>query len=83
MRILIQFVSQSVGVILLRRKKVEMPYKMWLFPLPALIGILVWLFIFFSSEWVYIAGAFGVILSGVILFLVFALNKQKWPFDGR
>ncbi len=83
MRILIQFVSQSVGVILLRRKKVFMPFKMWLFPLPALIGISVWLFIFFSSEWIYIAGALGVILSGIILFLLFAKNKEKWPFDGR
>ncbi|MEO8088615.1 MAG: amino acid permease, partial [Bacteroidota bacterium] len=46
MRILIQFVSQGIGVILLHRKKERLPFKMILFPLPALIAILVWMFIF-------------------------------------
>jgi fructoselysine transporter len=81
MRILIQFVSQSVGVILLRRKNVELPFKMWLFPIPALIGISVWLFIFFSSEWIYILGAFLVIITGIILFLIFTWKRKKWPFE--
>lgn len=80
MRILIQFVSQSVGVILLHRRKEPMPFKMWLFPLPALVGIAVWMFIFFSSDWVYILGALGVIVSGIILFLIFAKSKGNWPF---
>lgn len=81
MRILIQFVSQSIGVIALRRKNIELPFKMWLFPLPALIGIAVWLFIFFSSEWIYILGALGVILSGILLFLGFSYQQKKWPFE--
>ncbi len=83
MRILIQFVSQAVGVILLRRKNEVLPFKMWLFPLPALVGIAVWLFIFFSSEWMYILGALAVIFSGVLLFLLFAKSKQKWPFEAK
>ncbi len=81
MRILIQFVSQSVGVILLRRRKIEMPFKMWLFPLPAIVGIAVWMFIFFSSEWIYIFGALGVIVSGIVLFLLFAKSRKAWPFQ--
>jgi len=88
MRILIQFVSQAVGVILLHRKIKErengrtgeretenetsrLPYKMILFPLPAVIAIVVWMFIFFSSGWPYILGALGVIASGVIIFYLF------------
>jgi amino acid transporter len=81
MRILIQFVSQAVGVIMLRRKNVVLPFKMWLFPIPALVGIGVWLFIFFSSDLVYILGAFGVILSGILLFLLFSKAKGNWPFE--
>lgn len=82
MRILIQFVSQSVGVILLRRKKEAMPYKMILFPLPAIIAIIVWMFIFFSSGLPYILGALGVIASGMVLFYFFKLNKNRSPGDG-
>ncbi len=78
MRILIQFVSQAVGVILLRRKKEAMPYKMILFPLPAIIAILVWMFIFFSSGLPYILGALGVIASGVVVFYLF---KRKFGND--
>ncbi len=80
MRILIQFVSQSVGVLLLNKRREGLPFKMWLFPLPALVGIGVWLFIFFSSEWIYILGALGVIISGVLLFLVFSWRNRNWPF---
>ncbi|MBX7225160.1 MAG: APC family permease [Chitinophagales bacterium] len=70
MRILIQFISQAVGVILLhyRKPKVEMPFKMPLFPIPAILGICVWLFVFFSSEMKYMVGALLVILSGTILY---------------
>jgi len=76
MRILIQFVSQAIGVILLHQRKEErLPYKMILFPLPAIIAIIVWMFIFFSSGVPYILGALGVIASGVVVFYVFSKNK--------
>jgi len=70
MRILIQFLSQSVGVIAWHYTKKDdpRPWKMPLFPLPALISILIWLFIFFSSDWKYIVGALGIIILGMFLF---------------
>ncbi len=77
MRILIQFVSQAIGVILLRRKKEYLPFKMILFPLPALIAIAMWLFIFFSSGINYILGALGVIVSGAVVFYFFSRSKQN------
>lgn len=72
MRILIQFVSQAIGVILLHRKKEPLPFKMILFPLPAFIAIIVWMFIFFSSGLPYIIGALGVIASGTIVYYLFS-----------
>ncbi|MEP7128438.1 MAG: amino acid permease [Chitinophagales bacterium] len=83
MRILIQFVGQSVGVIYLRYKKdgFFLPYKMWLYPLPAVFGIIIWLFIFFSSGWEYILGALSIILAGVFVFLIRAKTLRQWPFQ--
>lgn len=62
MRILVQFIAQSAGVILLRYKKkqLNLPYKMPLFPLPAIIGIIVWFYIFIST-------GFEFYISGIIL----------------
>lgn len=70
MRILVQFVAQAVGVIRWHyiKPREERPYRMPLFPLPALLSVLIWLFVLFSSEWVYLAFSMGVILLGIIIY---------------
>lgn len=72
MRILIQFVSQAVGVIAwhYNRPKDERPFRMPLFPIPAILSIIIWLFILFTSEWQYILFAIGIIVIGIILFKI-------------
>lgn len=79
-RILIQFISQAIGVILIRRKKETLPFRMALFPLPAIIAIFIWFYVFISSEPRFIFYAVGVIASGAFLFLTFAKRKGAWPF---
>lgn len=78
MRIIVQFIGQSVGVIYwhLTKPADTRPFKMWLYPMPAVIGIIIWLFILFTSPWVYIAGAGGIILAGVIIFNLLLLKKS-------
>ncbi len=72
MRILIQFISQSAGVIALHynSKKLRLPYRMPLFPIPAILGIMVWLFVFFSSSTQFILGALGIIITGCLLYFI-------------
>ncbi|MGH9865073.1 MAG: APC family permease, partial [Candidatus Acidiferrales bacterium] len=45
MRILVQFVGQAIGIIMLRRKwaSERFPFKMWLYPIPAGLAIILWL----------------------------------------
>ena len=83
MRIIVQFVGQSVGIILYhqRMKQEAFPYRMFLYPLPAIVGIIVWAFIFFSAEWQFIAGAVGVIAIGCLVFAIQSFQKKQWPFD--
>ena len=85
MRIIVQFIGQAVGVIAMhyRDKNIRLPFRMWLFPLPALLSIAIWLFIFCTSDWQYIAGAFGVISLGIILFMFRAKAQQAWPFASK
>jgi len=80
-RILIQFISQAIGVIMLRKKKEKLPFKMWLFPLPAIVAIAIWAFVFCTAEIRFMVYAFFVILSGTLLFLFRAKKKKEWPFS--
>ena len=72
MRILIQFISQAGGLIAwhYREKKETMPFKMPLFPIPAILSIIIWLFIFFTGKLQFIIGALIIIASGIVAFYV-------------
>ncbi len=67
MRILIQFVSQAVGVIAwnYKHKGEERPYKMPLFPIPAIISIVAWLFIYSCIKVQFIEWSLVVLGAGV------------------
>jgi APA family basic amino acid/polyamine antiporter len=81
-RVLVQFVGQIVAVPLLRRRlpPEQRPYSMWLYPLPAIVALLGWGFIFFTSGQVYIAAGVGTLLAGLIAFLLKTRREHAWPF---
>lgn len=81
MRILVQFVGGAVAVMILRRRwPVErLPFRMWLYPLPAVLAIALWLAIFVSTGTTALAGL-GVMLAGAIVFFARARIERKWPF---
>ncbi|MDB5033834.1 MAG: amino acid permease-associated protein [Chlorobi bacterium] len=70
-RILVQFIGQAVGVMVLRRREgsAHLPFRMWLYPLPAILAILIWGAIFLSTGWVYMVGGVGIIILGIFVFL--------------
>jgi amino acid transporter len=76
MRILVQFIAQSVGVVLLRKNRPpKQPYfKMWLYPLPVILSIWIWLFVFYSTGRYALLGL-GLTLAGV---LAFYLTRHFW-----
>lgn len=84
MRIMIQFVGQAVGLLLLHRRRaaVDFPFRMPLYPLPVLLAIGIWLFIFFSTGWTFMLSGLAVTGVGCIAFLVSALIRRQWPFGG-
>jgi amino acid transporter len=78
MRILIQFIAQSVGVVLLRKRRGEeaLPFKMWLYPVPVIISILVWSFVFVSTGW-YAWWGFLMALAGTLIYLIKSKLERK------
>lgn len=81
MRIVIQFIGQGVGVILLRRNRPDMrlPFRMWLFPLPAVIAVAAWIALFQATGKFMLLGL-AAIASGVLVYLVRAYFRREWPF---
>jgi len=81
---LLQFMGQCVAVILLRRRKRETgeSYRMPLFPLPALLALGGWTYIVATSGARYILMAFGLMLAGVLAYLIRARARIEWPFGG-
>jgi amino acid transporter len=81
-RILVQFMGQVFGLILLRRRAPDMPrpYRMWLYPVPALIAMLGWIFVFATTQVQVIAFGVGVLLAGCAAFLLWSRNVKSWPF---
>lgn len=72
MRILVQFVAQAVGIVMLRKRfgTGNLPFKMWLFPLPVIVSIIIWLFIFFSTGWFALYGSLIAVI-GVFVYFIF------------
>jgi amino acid transporter len=81
-RILVQFIGQILALILLRKRAPEMPrpFKMWLYPLPALLAFIGWLFIFATTAWPVILLGLGTLALGAILFFVWSWHGKRWPF---
>jgi len=81
-RILVQFIGQVAGVMVLRKNAPNMPrpYKMWLYPIPALIALLGWIFVFATTELRVIAFGVGVLALGCLAFLLWSWNTKRWPF---
>lgn len=82
MRILVQFIGQAIGVILLRKRKgtTGLPYKMPLYPLPVVLAILMWLLIFCATGLTIIVSFLLVFGSGVLVYFVHAKITGKWPY---
>jgi len=76
MRILVQFVAQAIGVVQLRKRNgtKNLSFKMWLYPLPVILSVLTWLFVFYSTGKVALLGLL-LIAIGII---VFYFTKDLW-----
>lgn len=84
MRIMVQFIGQAAGVIILRKRKGTegLPYKMPLYPLPVLLAIAMWLFIFWATGLNIILSFLLVFASGLIVYFIYAKISAHWPFAG-
>jgi amino acid transporter len=81
-RILVQFIGQVIALTLLRRNAPDLPrpFKMWLYPLPNLLALFGWIFLFATSGWEVISFGLGTLVIGIGVFLAWSRHTGRWPF---
>jgi hypothetical protein len=67
---------------LLRRTAPDMPrpFRMWLYPLPAVVALLGWIFLFATTQLEVILFGVGVLVAGCLAFLLWSRSLGHWPF---
>jgi amino acid transporter len=82
-RILVQFSMQIVAVTLLRRRAAANPefgnsrFRMAMYPLPSIVALVGWVFVFVTSDPWYIGGGVGMLALGVCAYLVWSRQKNN------
>jgi fructoselysine transporter len=81
-RAIIPFIAQVAAAVVLRKTRPDLarPFRMWLYPLPALVALFLWACVLFSPEKGFKLASVGVLGLGVVAYLVTALRKNDWPF---
>jgi amino acid transporter len=83
-RILLQFLLQHVGLIILRHTHPEMkrPFRVWLYPLPPIIAIVGFLYVLCSrpnfEREIFFAAV--VVFTGTVVYMIRARVRGEWPF---
>lgn len=79
--VLIQSIAQIVALAVVRARGLHAPYRMWLFPIPALVALAGWLYVFASSGvWQMLFGI-ASLLVGTAVFAIRARLRKEWPFE--
>jgi basic amino acid/polyamine antiporter, APA family len=86
-RIMVQFLIQILGLLLLRARRPEFPrpFRMYLYPVPALLAMAGFLYVLvmrpgFMKEIRY---AVVIIAVGLIIYMARSWRRSEWPFYRR
>lgn len=84
-RILVQFIAQAVGLIVLSRRKGRsfLKWKMFLFPIPVILAICIWAYIFYSTGTAMMQTGLLVIALGIVAYLFKAGYNKEFPFNNK
>jgi amino acid transporter len=80
--IIVQSVAQIVALVVLRKRQPNLarPYKQWLYPVPCVIALLGWIYVYISASTLSLILSGAWILTGLVVFAIWARINQSWPF---
>jgi amino acid transporter len=83
--VIVQAIAQVVALTVLRRRQpaLSRPYRQWLYPLPSLIALGGWVYVYRSSGSTPIVFSLVVLVGGLGAFLAWAKAERQWPFGPK
>jgi amino acid transporter len=83
--VLLQSVAQIAALTVLRRRQPELrrPYRQWLYPLPSLLALVGWLYVYYATDRLSQFMSTAWIALGVVAFLIWARVARVWPFGPK
>ena len=83
-RIVLQYLVQAVGLIVLRIRQPELPrpFRMWLYPVPAVVASLGFVYMLLSRKDALreIRYAAVILVAGIVIYLMRSWRRGEWPF---
>jgi amino acid transporter len=80
--VLVQSIAQIVALSVLRRRQPELrrPYRQWLYPVPSVLALAGWIYVYSSATTLSIILSLVWIVGGIVAFLLWARVNRSWPF---
>jgi amino acid transporter len=83
-RILVQFIAQIVGLMILRKTRPDFPrpFRMWLYPVPAIVALIGFLYVMFMRDGFQTQVIYAAVLiaAGLIIYMLRAYKRKEYPF---
>ena len=80
--IIVQSIAQIAALVVLRKRQpdLERPYKQWLYPVPCVIALVGWVYVYVSASTLSLMLSGLWIVAGLVVFAVWARLNRSWPF---
>jgi len=80
--IIVQSIAQIAALVVLRKRQpqLERPYKQWLYPVPCVIALLGWIYVYVSASTLSLILSGVWIIAGLVVFATWARLNRSWPF---
>jgi len=80
--VIVQSIAQITALVVLRKRQpgLERPYRQWLYPVPCVVALLGWVYVYVSASILSLLLSGAWILAGLVVFVVWARLNKAWPF---
>ncbi|WP_426701518.1 APC family permease [Rhodanobacter sp. Col0626] len=80
--IIVQSIAQIAALVVLRKRQpgLHRPYRQWLYPVPCVIALLGWVYVYVSASASALMLSGAWIVAGIVVFAIWAKVNRSWPF---
>ena len=80
--IIVQSAAQIIALVVLRKRQpgLDRPYRQWLYPVPCVVALLGWIYVYVSASTLSLILSGVWIAAGLVVFMVWAKANKSWPF---